>query len=163
MFIQKLKRAPTVILVALVLSAGLGWLAFPSQADPPVTGEQGDTKPATRRAWDSDRDLPPPIASDKTVAFDYPIVYVRVPRPYPKEYLGINHLNQAGLHQTNAPGAELRLLHPDGKDESLVPVGAQESITDPVVSFDGQWAYYAKFHHMTTGATASMTMLQSRK
>ena len=57
------------------------------------------------------------------VKFDYPIVYVRVPRPYPKEYQHLNHLNQAGLHQTNAPGAELRLLHPDGRDESLVAVG----------------------------------------
>jgi hypothetical protein len=97
------------------------------------------------------------------VKVDYPIVYVRVPRPYPKAYYGINHLNQAGLHQTNAPGAELRLLHPDGRDELLVSVQAQESITDPVVSFDGQWVYYARFHQMTTGASASMTLLQSRK
>ena len=36
----------------------------------------------------------------------------RVPRPYPEEYRHLNHLNQAGLHQTNAPGAELRLLRP---------------------------------------------------
>ena len=95
--------------------------------------------------------------------YDYPIVYVRVPRPYPKAYYGINHLNQAGLHQTNAPGAELRLLHPDGRDETLVPVTAQESITDPVVSFDAQWVYFAKFHNMTTGPSANMTKLQSRK
>ena len=93
------------------------------------------------------------------MTYDYPIVYVRVPRPYPKTYSGINHLNQAGLHQTNAPGAELRLLHPDGRDEALVPVEPQESITDPVVSFDAQWVYFAKFHHMTTGPSASMTML----
>src|ERR1043165_5380880 len=82
--------------------------------------------------------MPPSIASDKEVKYDYPIVYVRVPRPYPKIYSGINHLNQAGLHQTNAPGAELRLLHPDGRDESLVPVEPHESITDPVVSFDAK-------------------------
>jgi hypothetical protein len=97
------------------------------------------------------------------VKYDYPIVYVRVPRPYPKEYYGINHLNQAGLHQTNAPGAELRLLRPDGRDESLLSVDPHESITDPVVSFDGEWVYYARFHHMTTGPSASMTKLQSRK
>ncbi len=65
---------------------------------------------------------PPHISTDATVTYDYDIVYVRVPRPYPKEYDGINHLNQAGLHQTNAPGAELRLLRPDGRDESLVAV-----------------------------------------
>src|SRR5439155_22912940 len=107
------------------------------------------------RNWDKSRDFPPPVASDRTVNLDYPIVYVRVPRPYPRTYDGINHLNQAGLHQTNAPGAELRLLHPDGRDESLVSVEAQESVTDPVVSFDGKWVYYAKFHQVATGATAS--------
>src|SRR5262249_40208687 len=94
----------------------------------------GDTKPAPRRPWDPARDFPPPASRDRAVGYDYPIVYVRVPRPYPKEYSGINHLNQAGLHQTNAPGAELRLLHPDGRDECLVPVRERESVTDPVVS-----------------------------
>ena len=123
----------------------------------------GDVTRAPKRPWDSQRDLPPPVASDKSVTFDYPIVYVRVPRPYPARYDGINHLNQAGLHQTNAPGAELRLLHPDGRDESLVAVSEKESITDPAVSFDGQWVYFAKFHHMDTGATANMTKLQSKQ
>src|SRR5207302_1715580 len=97
--------------------------------------DPGDTKRTTRRSWDRENDFPRPITSDGTVKYDYPIVYVRVPRPYPKAYYQINHLNQAGLHQTNAPGAELRLLHPDGRDESLVAVEAQQSITDPVVSF----------------------------
>ncbi len=108
----------------------------------------GDTEPAPRRPWDPERDFPPHVSTDESVTFDYPIVYVRVPRPYPKAYYGINHLNQAGLHQTNAPSAELRLLHPDGRDELLVPVAENESITDPTVSFDGQWVYYARFHHM---------------
>jgi Tol biopolymer transport system component len=54
------------------------------------------------------------------------------------------------------------LLHPDGRDELLVPVAAQESITDPAVSLDGEWVYYAKFYNMTTGPSASMTKLQSR-
>jgi hypothetical protein len=168
--------APTVrlFLLALVLSLGVGWLTIQTLADSlqkprlvkpdgRTAEDPGDTRKTTRQGWDKARDLPPSIASDATVKYDYPIVYVRVPRPYPKTYYGINHLNQAGLHQTNAPGAELRLLHPDGRDESLVSVEAQESITDPVVSFDGQWVYYARFHHMTTGASASMTMLQSRK
>jgi hypothetical protein len=152
-------------LPVLVLSAALGWVAF--QTPPASTQDKGDdpgdTKPTTRRTWDSAQDLPPSIGSDNSIKYDYPIVYVRVPRPYPKAYAGINHLNQAGLHQTNAPGAELRLLHPDGRDESLVPVEPQESITDPMVSFDGQWVYFAKFHNMTTGPSASMTHLQSRQ
>jgi hypothetical protein len=166
-------RTRAVAFPVIVLCAGLAWFAFrtppgstqdkPEALAGPGADEPGDTKPTTRRTWDSAQDLPPPIASDKSVAFDYPIVYVRVPRPYPRPYAGINHLNQAGLHQTNAPGAELRLLHPDGRDELLVPVAPQESITDPMVSFDAQWVYFAKFHHMTTGPSASMTMLQSRK
>jgi hypothetical protein len=157
-----------LLLLALVLSLSVACLNFPTQAEPPpaapvVTADTGDTQRTTRKGWDRDRDTPPPVASDGTVKLDYPIVYVRVPRPYPKAYYGINHLNQAGLHQTNAPGAELRLLHPDGRDEALVPVEANESITDPVVSLDGEWVYFARFHHMTTGPTASMTLLQSRK
>ncbi|HZL87846.1 MAG TPA: hypothetical protein VFB96_05665 [Pirellulaceae bacterium] len=135
-----------------------------SAAEPNAAGdEQGDTKFAKARPWDAERDFPRPITDDKTVTYDYPIVYVRVARPYPKEYFNINHLNQAGLHQTNAPGAELRLLHPDGQDELLVPTQPQESITDPAVSLDGQWVYFAKFHHMATGASASMTKLQSKQ
>jgi hypothetical protein len=164
MFTRILSRNVRRLLLALVLSLSVGWLTIQTPAESPKAADDpGDTKKTTRKGWDKERDLPPPIASDKNVKFDYPIVYVRVPRPYPKAYYGINHLNQAGLHQTNAPGAELRLLHPDGRDESLVSVEAQESITDPVVSFDGQWVYFAKFHHMTTGPTASMTNLQSRK
>src|SRR5262245_37745088 len=100
MFIHKPRCAPAVMLAAVGLCGGVCSLAFQSRAappdrkpDPPTADDQGDTKPTTLRTWDSDRDLPPPVASDRTVTFDYPIVYVRVPRPYPKEYLGINHLN----------------------------------------------------------------------
>lgn len=121
-----------------------GWLALHAVVEPPSV--QG----------------PPLVSTDKSVKVDYPIVYVRVPHPYPKEYLGINHLNQAGLHLTNAPGAELRLLHPSGRDESLVSVKPQESLTDPVVSFDGKSVYLAKFHDMGVGQ-ALMSKLRSRK
>lgn len=161
-----------VLFPATLLYAALALLAFRSptgmtqeRTDAKTAAADGrdDTKPVTRRTWDAATDLPRPVASDKSVLVDYPIVYVRVPRPYPKAYSGINHLNQAGLHQTNAPGAELRLLHPDGRDESLVPAKPEESITDPMVSLDGQWVYFAKFHNMTTGPSASMTLLQSRQ
>jgi hypothetical protein len=164
----------TFSLPILVLFACVGWATFQALAKSPqkspavqagqrAAEDPGDTTRTSRRGWDANRDFPPSVASDRSVKYDYPIVYVRVPRPYPKAYYQINHLNQAGLHQTNAPGAELRLLHPDGRDESLVPVEPQESITDPMVSFDGQWVYFARFHHMATGASASMTVLQSRK
>src|SRR5690242_13985561 len=137
MFNRTTRAAAGASLLAAALCAALA--ARPARE----AGEDaGDTKPSTLRTWVPKRDMPPHFSSDKTVKLDYPIVYVRVPRPYPKAYSGINHLNQAGLHQTNAPGAELRLLHPDGKDECLVGVKPHESITDPAVSFDGQWVYF---------------------
>lgn len=156
--------APTVFAAGLILQLAPGVVGRAGEVESAgADDDQGDTKFAEARPWDPQRDFPRPITEDKTVTYDYPLVYVRVPRPYPKEYFNINHLNQAGLHQTNAPGAELRLLHPDGRDELLVPVEPQESITDPAVSLDGQWVFFAKFHQMATGATASMTKLQSRR
>lgn len=156
---------PFALVSFVVLAFAMTWAvaAQNDEAKPTVDADRGDTEEAEIRAWDGSRDFPQPIAAAKDVKFDYPIVYVRVPRPYPKEYYNINHLNQAGLHQTNAPGAELRILFPDGKDELLVGVEPKESITDPMVSFDAKSVYFAKFHHMDTGASASMTNLQSRK
>src|SRR5438046_10132581 len=111
MAMQKLIRF--VVIGALAL--GAGWFAHPMfGSQPPAAGEkanvagaddQGDTKPAPRRPWDSARDMPPPVTSDKAVKVGYPIVYVSVPRPYPKTDSGINHLDQAALPQTNAPSA----------------------------------------------------------
>jgi hypothetical protein len=150
-------------MVVLGIAAYAFWLSDWTVTAADIAEPVGDTQPVKPRPWDASRDFPPHVSTDEAVTVDYPIVYVRVPRPYPKEYFNINHLNQAGLHQTNAPGAELRLLHPDGRDELLVPVEPQESITDPAVSLDGQWVFFAKFHHMATGATASMTKLQSRE
>src|SRR5204863_182463 len=48
---------------------------------------------------------------------------------------------------TMEPGADLMLLHPDGKEELLV-AGGQGSITDPVVSFDGEWVYYSHLYDL---------------
>ena len=36
------------------------------------------------------------------------------------------------------------LLHPDGSEELLVP-GGDGAVTDPFVSFDGEWVYYSFF------------------
>ena len=47
-------------------------------------------------------------------------------------------------------GADLVLLHPDGKEEVLVPVAGNESIADPYVSFDGKSVFFAKFHDVKT-------------
>jgi hypothetical protein len=82
---RKLARSFAILLVAL----GVSWIAYQSsarsqttpgtKADRVGTSDPGDTRSAPRRPWDSARDLPVPITSDKTVNYDYPIVYVRVP------------------------------------------------------------------------------------
>jgi hypothetical protein len=71
----------------------------------------------------------------------YDIVYVRQPRygdatetTWPEVF------HPARLE----PGANLMLLHPDGTEEVLV-TGGNGAVTDPFVSFDAQWVYYAYF------------------
>jgi hypothetical protein len=86
---------------------------------------------------------PPPIATDKSVRYDFDIVYVRAPR---RDATGRSRWAEVGDPRTMEPSADLMLLHPDGSEEVLVPVAPQESIADPFVSFDGQWVFYAKFH-----------------
>src|SRR5687768_2592703 len=87
-------------LSALVLFIGVGWVALQtsaqsSQKPPAVKAGQGtaedagDTARTSRRGWDPAQDFPPSVASDRTVKYDYPIVYVRVPRPYPRAYYQI--------------------------------------------------------------------------
>ena len=62
---------------------------------------------------------PPPITTDKTVKYDYDIVYVRAPRKDPS---GKARWAEVGDPRTMEPGADLMLLHPDGKEEVLVAV-----------------------------------------
>ena len=85
---------------------------------------------------------PPLVTTDKTVKYDYDIVYVRAPRGDK----GKARWAEVGDPRTMEPGADLMLLHPNGKEEVLVAVKAHESIADPFVSFDGASVYYAKFH-----------------
>src|SRR2546423_6950627 len=86
---------------------------------------------------------PPHISTDKSVKYDFDIVYVRAPR---RESNGRSRWAEVGDPRTMEPGADLVLLHPDGSEEVLVAVKGHESITDPCVSFDGRWVYYARFH-----------------
>ncbi len=86
---------------------------------------------------------PPHISTDKTVKYDYDIVYVRAPRKDPS---GKARWAEVGDPRTMEAGADLMLLHPDGKEEVLVAVQPKESIADPYVSFDGAWVFYAKMH-----------------
>src|SRR6266496_4243598 len=76
----------------------------------------------------------PHISTDSSVHYDYDIVYVRAlregDRVHKRFYTDFSTL------VTLEPGADLMLLHPDGREELLV-AGGDGSITDPFVSFDG--------------------------
>jgi hypothetical protein len=100
-------------------------------------------RPPTGRAPGPLSVNPPPIATDKTVKYDYDIVYVRGTR---KGDDTVVHWPEVFGPFNMEPGADLMLLHPDGREELLVS-GAGGSVTDPFVSFDGEWVYYSQFHN----------------
>ena len=85
----------------------------------------------------------PAISTDASVKYDYDIVYVRTPRkgnaPHSSRW------PDATLPLNVNPESDLMLLHPDGSEECLVAGGATRSVTDPFVSFDGEWVYYSLF------------------
>jgi hypothetical protein len=86
---------------------------------------------------------PPHISTDRSVKYDYDIVYVRAPR---RQADGRSKWAEVGDPRTMEPGADLVLLHPDGKEEVLVAAEGNASVADPCVSFDGEWVYYALLH-----------------
>lgn len=74
-------------------------------------------------------------------AHDYDIVYVRQVRAGDAQ----NTTWPEVFHPARMdPGADLMLLHPDGSEEVLID-GGDGGVTDPFVSFDGQWVYYSHF------------------
>jgi hypothetical protein len=81
----------------------------------------------------------PHISSDGAVRYDYDIVYVRAKRAGDKVHK--RFYTDFSQPVTMEPGADLMLLHPDGSEELLV-AGGDGSITDPFVSFDGEWVYF---------------------
>jgi len=80
-------------------------------------------------------------------AVDYDVVYVRQPRYGDQTNTTWPEVFHPGRLD---PGADLMLLHPDGTEEVLVAGGAG-SVTDPVVSFDGEWVYYTLFPDLQPG------------
>src|SRR5262245_46030815 len=66
---------------------------------------------------------PQPIASDRSVKYDYDIIYVRAPRAAKgkdgKERLAMVWPDASQPFDMHA-STDLMLLHPDGKDELLV-------------------------------------------
>lgn len=103
---------------------------------------------------------PPHISTDRSVKYDYDIVYVRgLRREDGKEA----RWAEFSRPTTMEPGADLMLLHPDGKEEVLVG-GEDGSVMDPYVSFDGQSVYFAKFIDKEhTGADIWRLHVPSRK
>ena len=101
---------------------------------------------------------PAPITTDKTVKYDYDIVYVRAPRTVTtadgKERIAPVWPNAAEPENLHAP-TDLMLLHPDGTEEVLV-AGGKGAIADPYVSFDAQWVYYSYFHDTARRAGADV-------
>ncbi len=87
----------------------------------------------------------PHISTDKTVKLDYDIVYVRAGRAGDKVHK--RYYTDFSQPVTMEPGADLMLLHPDGSEEVLVK-GGDGSITDPMVSFDGEWVYYSHIYYL---------------
>jgi len=82
----------------------------------------------------------PHFSTDKSVKLDYDIVYVRTPRKGDKVRSLWTEIAHPALMDTNA---DLMLLHPDGSEELLVAGGDDGAVTDPYVSFDGEWVYYS--------------------
>jgi hypothetical protein len=87
----------------------------------------------------------PPVASDPSVKIDYDIVYVRARRAGDEVHK--RFYTDFSQPVTMEPGADLMLLHPDGTEE-LLAEGGGGSITDPVVSFDGQWVYFSRLYNL---------------
>ena len=84
---------------------------------------------------------PPHVSTDESIRYDYDIVYVRGPRRTDGKEVRWAEFSKPNLMEL---GADLMLLHPDGKEELLVS-GQDGSVMDPYVSFDGEWVFYAKF------------------
>ncbi|HZT80526.1 MAG TPA: hypothetical protein VFA26_09895, partial [Gemmataceae bacterium] len=87
----------------------------------------------------------PHVSSDKSVRLDYDIVYVRARRAGDKVHK--RFFTDFSQPVTMEPGADLMLLHPDGREELLV-AGGDGSVTDPMVSFDGQWVYFTHLYNL---------------
>jgi hypothetical protein len=87
----------------------------------------------------------PRISDDTSIRYDYDIVYVRADRA--GDELHKRFYTDFSQPVTLEPGADLMLLHPDGDEELLVD-GGDGSVTDPTISFDGQWAYYTLIHDL---------------
>jgi hypothetical protein len=134
-----------VVVLGLLLAA-LVWT--------PIFGQAEKAPPKTLNV------RPPHVSTDKSIRYDYDIVYVRSPRHGDKRRaLWADFSDPTRME----PGADLMLLHADGKEEVLVE-GKDGSVMDPYVSFDGEWIFYAKFiDAQHTGSDVYKIHVPSRK
>jgi hypothetical protein len=130
-------------------------------ADSQDTGEPAHLNPIDVKV--------PHISTDKTIRYDYDLVYVRAPRAGDKVHK--RYFTDFSSPVTLEPGADLMLLHPNGGEELLVE-GGDGSVTDPVVSLDGKSVYYTLIHNLKNysqwnpprqGADIYKINLQTRK
>lgn len=87
----------------------------------------------------------PHVSTDPSVSLDYPIVYIRTPR---KGDDIVSQWAEIAHPVFMDPGGDLMLLQPDGTEEVLVEGGAG-SVTDPVISLDGESVIYSHIHDMS--------------
>ncbi len=127
------------------LTAGVGFvfvMGLFNQAEEPQYKPGIESQPL----FTADLDVNiPNVASDAEVKLDYDIVYVRARRE--GDEIHKRFYTDFSQPVTMEPGADLMLLHPDGSEELLV-AGGNGSITDPVVSFDGEWVYYVHLYNL---------------
>jgi hypothetical protein len=143
------RRSPSIGTVSLgngrrgarLFAAGAVLLAFVGFALSEAAAA-GDDEPLFTQSLDVN---PPHISSDKSIKYDYEIVYVRARRAGDKIHK--RFYTDFSQPVTMEPGADLMLLHPDGREE-LLAEGSAGSITDPVVSFDGQWVYFVHIYNL---------------
>jgi hypothetical protein len=134
------------VLGLAVAAAGAHRCRAQDQAAPRVPPTSEDVQQMLAKLYLDPIDLDVPrVSTDPSVNWNYPIVYVRAPRfgdERPTTWAEVSRPHRMD------PGADLVLLHPDGKEEVLVE-GGKGSVADPSVSFDGQWVYYAHLHDLT--------------
>lgn len=129
--------ARSIILQSCLFGAGVLFSGDASAAEPVPEADRRYPDPISL-------DIPH-VSADTVVKLDYPIVYVRTPRKGDD----VNSMWAEIAHPVQMdPGGDLMLLQPDGSEEVLVD-GGRGSITDPVISLDGEWVIYSHIHDMT--------------
>jgi hypothetical protein len=155
--------AAAVFVGAVFASSGTVAPQGPKGKQPQAEQVPGELKPPKGPL----RVDPANVATDKSVKYDYDIVYVRAPRfvkgPDGKERPAPVWPDASNPENLRAP-TDLMLLHPDGTEEILVP-GGKGAVADPYVSFDARWVYYTYFHDHTGrgGADVYKVNVKTRK